>query len=182
MTAAASPRASHCLSKGASARPCRSGRVTPVQGFTLIEVLVVLVILGVAISGVSIGLDALRGRDDELALERLRWVLEATAERGRTRGQPIAFELLPDGYRFSLQEADGRWVAFESAPVFVERVFPASLAWAGLRVEGQRSERIVFGNRAPRFELQVNSPGGTTHLQGRPSGVVDSHRRGVSPS
>lgn len=144
-----------------------------VRGFTLIEILVVLVILGVAISSISYGLGALRDRDEELALKRLHWILEATAERARTRGQQIAFELLSDGYRFSLQNTDGRWVAFESPPVFNEHIFPNNLTWGELRIEGRREDRIVFGIRSTRFELTVQTPNGVIRFIGRPSGLVD---------
>ncbi|MFN3985099.1 MAG: prepilin-type N-terminal cleavage/methylation domain-containing protein [Rhodocyclaceae bacterium] len=150
------------------------------RGFTLIEVLVVLTILGLAISGVSLSLEALRGRDTDLALERLRWVLEASAERARIRGQAIAFDPLPDGYRFSILDTDGRWIAFEEGPIFVEKVLPDGLAWSDLRVEGQRASRIVFASRAPRFELQVRTRDGVARLAGRTTGVVDLRRPGAT--
>lgn len=148
-------------------------RAARCRGFTLIEVLVVMTIIGLAISGVTIGLESLRGRDDALALERLRWVLEATAERARIRGQAIAFEPLADGYRFSLLDADGRWIVFEDAPVFVARTLPASLRWNGLTVNGRDSDRIVFGSQAPRFLLQLHrGTDGSAHLEGRHNGTV----------
>ena len=55
-------------------------------GFTLIEVMVVLVIMGVVATGISVGLDSLRGRDVDQALRRLRLVLEASADRALVRG------------------------------------------------------------------------------------------------
>ena len=80
-----------------------------VQGFTLIEVMVVLVIIALTATGISVALDAVQGREASRAVERLRLVLEATAERASVRGQPIAVEFIADGYRFSAFETDGNW-------------------------------------------------------------------------
>lgn len=151
-------------------------------GFTLIEVLVVMTILGLAISGVSLSLETLRSRDTDLASERVRWVLEATAERARIRGQAIAFETLADGYRFSIRDVDGRWIAFEEAPLFVERILPDALRWASLRVDGVEDDRIVFASRAPRFELRLQSPDAIFRLHGRPTGAVSLERLTPPPT
>jgi len=147
-------------------RPC---------GFTLIELLVVLIVVGIAVSGASLGLDALRGRDTELAAERLRFVLEAAAERAQVRGRPLTLELLPDGYRFSALDADGRWAAFDEPPVFTEKLLPPQMRWE-LRVEGRRSDRLVFGARAPRFELLLTTPDGRFALSGNETGAVVGRR------
>lgn len=142
------------------------------NGFTLIEVLVVLTIVGVTISGLTLGFNAVRERDADHALERLRWILEATAERAQTRGQPIAFELLSDGYRFSILDTDGKWLAFEEAPVFSEKLLPDSLHWEELRTLRGKTERLIFGNRSPRFELLVRTPDGIRQLSGQATGTV----------
>ncbi len=152
------------------------------NGFTLIEVLVVLTIVGVAISGLTLGFGALRERDTDHALERLRWVLEATAERAQTQGQPIAFELLSDGYRFSILDTDGKWLAFEEAPQFIEKLLPDSLHWEELRTQRGKTERLVFGNRSPRFELLVRTPEGIRQLSGQATGAVVLQRRQPNPS
>lgn len=146
------------------------------RGFTLIEVLVVITIVGIVLAGVSIGFERFAGRNTQLALERLRWVLEASAERAQIRGQPIAFELLSDGYRFSTLNTDGKWIAFEEAPLFVEKILPEPLLWGGLRLDksdaNPPARRIVFGTRTPRFELLVQTADGLARLQGIPTGAV----------
>ena len=141
------------------------------HGFTLVELLVVMIVIGVAVSGVSLGLDALRGRDAALATERLRWVLEAAAERAQVRGRPIAMEFLSDGYRFSILGADGRWAAFDEPPVFAEKLLPPQVSWE-LRIDGRPADRLVFGTRAPRFELVVRTPDGRVALSGYETGAV----------
>lgn len=146
------------------------------RGFTLVEVLVVLTIVGIVISGVSLSLEVMRRRDSDLALERLRWVLEATAERASIHGQPIAIDLIPDGYRFSVLEADGRWSAYEAPPVFTEKRLPDTLRWGPLYTASGARDRLVFGSRAPAFQLFVRTPDGTARYTGRATGAVTLER------
>lgn len=146
------------------------------DGFTLIEVLVVLIIVGIVISGVSLSLDVMRRRDTDLALERLRWVLEATAERASTHGRPIAIELISDGYRFSVLDTDGRWSAYEAPPLFAEKRLPDTLRWGPLYTSTGARDRLVFGTRAPSFQLYVRTPDGAVRYTGRATGAVKLER------
>ena len=157
----------------APTRPPRAVRRS--AGFTLIEVMVVLVIMGVMATGITLGIDSLRGRDADQALRRLRLVLEASADRASVRGRPIAIELLPDGYRFAALDADDNWRPLIDPPVFTDRTLPPGLAWAGLRLEGQpdsASRRLQFGTQAPEYELRVTTPGGNARFTGKANGEV----------
>ncbi|WP_139379403.1 prepilin-type N-terminal cleavage/methylation domain-containing protein [Zoogloea sp. LCSB751] len=144
-------------------------------GFTLIEVMVVLVIMGVMSTGISLGLDSLRGRDADQALKRLRLVLEATADRAAVRGRPIVIEFLPDGYRFSALDPDDNWRPLNDPPVFTEKTLPGGLYWSGLRIDGQpeaATPRLQFGTQAPEYELRIATPGGEARLIGKANGDV----------
>lgn len=155
------------------AEPRLGGRVD--AGFTLIEVMVVLVIMGVMATGISLGLDSLRGRDADQALRRLRLVLEATADRAAVRGRPIVVEFLPDGYRFSALDPDDNWRPLNDPPVFTEKTLPSGLYWSGLRIDGQpesATPRLQFGTQAPEYELRVATPGGEARLIGKANGDV----------
>lgn len=146
------------------------------RGFTLIEVMVVLVIMGVVATGITLSVNSQQGRDEARALERLRRVLEATAQRAMTRGQPLAVELLADGYRFRILGMDGNWRVLNDPPIFVERILPAGMAWAGLewngRVATAAGQRLVFGGRPAEYVLQLDTPKGTARYRGRISGEV----------
>lgn len=143
------------------------------RGFTLVEILVVLAILGIAIGGVSLAVGSARAHDADLALERLRHSLEACAERASIRGRPLALELLADGYRFAAPDDDGRWREFAEAPLFSPRQLPDTLRWLGLRTgNAGTARRLEFGQRPPRFELALQGPHGTVLLVGDPSGRV----------
>jgi len=153
----------------------RLGGLRSQAGFTLIEVMVVLVIMGVMATGISLGLDSLRGRDADQALRRLRLVLEATADRAAVRGRPIVIEFLPDGYRFSALDPDDNWRPLNDPPVFVEKTLPSGLYWSGLRIDGQpeaATPRLQFGTQAPEYELRVATPSGEARLIGKANGDV----------
>lgn len=146
------------------------------RGFTLIEVMVVLVIMGIVATGITLSVNGLHGRDEARALERLRRVLEATAQRAMTRGQSLGVELLADGYRFSTQGADGNWGVLSDPPVFVERILPSGLRWSRLEWNGQMAnaagQRLVFGTRPPEYALLLDTPRGTARYRGRITGEV----------
>ncbi|MCB1912899.1 MAG: prepilin-type N-terminal cleavage/methylation domain-containing protein [Rhodocyclaceae bacterium] len=145
------------------------------QGFTLIEVMVVLVIIALTATGISVALDAVQGREASRAVERLRLVLEATAERASVRGQPIAVEFIADGYRFSAFETDGNWRPLIDPPVFAEKLLPDDVVRGRLLVEGldqSATPRLVFGTTPPQFTLELGTPEGRVTLAGRPTGAV----------
>lgn len=145
------------------------------RGFSLIELMVVLLIVGIAAGGISLSVDGVRSGDRQRALARIEHVLAATAERAEIRGQPLAIELLADGYRFLALDTDGDWRPWSDPPLFAEYRLPPGLQWQALQVDGRaRSlERIEFGSRAPRFELAVaDADGGLTRFRGDDSGLI----------
>lgn len=145
-------------------------------GFTLIEVLVVLSIVALMAGGLTLSLGAARAQEAEHAVERLRRMLEAAAERAEVTGQPIAVDFLVDGYRFSAYETDGNWHPLHDAPHFAERILPAEVRPFGLRIERRElsaDRRLVFSGTAPNFELRLDTPGGPVSLVGRATGVVE---------
>lgn len=142
------------------------------RGFTLIEVLVVLAITGIALGGVGLAIDVARRDDPQRAVERLRHVLEAAALRAELRGRPLALDLVSDGYRFAELDADGRWRTIEAETPFAPRPLPAQVRWGHLHTASGASRRLVFGRRPPRFELAVHTPTGPRLLVGDPSGRV----------
>lgn len=163
------------------------------RGFSLIELLVVMLIVGIIAGGASLGIDAARANDTELATEHLRRALEAAAERAEVRGRPLAVDFLGDGYRFAELGANGRWQALEEAPLFVSRQLPAALRAVALELPDQRAPapaadataalepaapgalRLVFGTRAPRFTLHLADGGRALRLVGDLSGRVERH-------
>lgn len=89
-----------------SARPCHG------SGFTLIEVLVVVVIIGIVSAIVVLGLGNL-GDDRELQTEarRITSLIEMASDEATLQGRDFGLELLQRGYRFVEHDPlTGRWI------------------------------------------------------------------------
>ncbi len=83
------------MNPAALARPCRG------SGFTLIEILVVVVIMGIISAIVVLGLGNL-GDDRELRTEarRMSTLIEMASDEATLQGRDFGLELMQGGYRF----------------------------------------------------------------------------------
>lgn len=148
-------------------------------GFTLLEVLVVLVIVSITATFITIGLDDRREAAGEV--ERLRLALESAAEQAEIQGVPVLVEFLPQGYRFSRFDTRGHWVAIYDAPILAEHRFQSNLSWDDFRLDGQPSPlRMVFGANLPQFALRIGTPSGSTMLISSPTGAVNYRSMSLS--
>lgn len=140
------------------------------QGFTLIEVMIVLTIIAVVAATFTLNIDSRRGPDEEI--ERLRRILEAVAERAQIRGTPMMVEFVAKAYRVSSFDTRGNWTPVRGETPFAEHEVP-DLAWAGLTIDGQAAPpRLVFGSVMPDFVLRVATPASEVRLYGQPTGAV----------
>ena len=145
------------------------------RGFTLIEVMVVLVILAITATAVTFSIQGMQSRDTEHEIQRLRLVLEAAGERAAVQGTPIAAEFLPGRYRFSALDSEGHWRPIGNGDTLAERQLPDGVVWEGLTVEGRppaNDPPLVFGAEMPRFELRLRSPDGEHRYRSLPDGSV----------
>jgi general secretion pathway protein H len=79
----------------------RSGFVTKRSGFTLIEVMVVMVIIGIIIS-IGVLSFGIVGNDRELQRQAMRMttLIEMASDEAQMQGREYGLELLHNGYRF----------------------------------------------------------------------------------
>ncbi|MDB5814268.1 MAG: hypothetical protein JWN23_1385 [Rhodocyclales bacterium] len=155
----------------------RAARRARSPGFTLIEVLVVMLIVGITIGAVSVNFGLLDRRNTADEVERLRRVLEFAAERAAVHGSPIQVEFLPGSYRFSQLDTAGKWQLLFEPRELAEHDWRAGLAPQALSIAGHATEpgnpHIVFSAEAPPFELHIATPDGAHLLSGRSTGEVD---------
>ena len=81
------------------------------HGFTLIELMVVLVIIGICTAGIGLGLGSLLdpGRQLRQEAERLAQRLQVARDEARIDGRTLRWQADASGYRFSRRD-DNRWL------------------------------------------------------------------------
>lgn len=127
------------------------------KGFTLLEILIVVAILGVLSTVAAIAAwpgDAARAESEA---RRLAALLELGYSEARASGQAIAWAPEPGGYAFWRRSSEGLWERFpEESPYRARTLTP------GMQVSGARVVLSTQGVHGP-VEAQL-SGGGTTIL------------------
>ncbi|KAB7622992.1 type II secretion system minor pseudopilin GspH [Alkalilimnicola sp. S0819] len=169
----------------------------PPRGFTLMEVMVVLVLIGIITSMAVIGFGG--GRADSLQEEsrRLAVLMQLASEEAILTARPLGLRFDEEGYRF-LQYEEQRWRVLEEDPQLRPRALPEFLRLelllegqsaepAGLLAQGEEDEdrllpEILFmetGELTP-FELLIRAEEVEDHyrISGDINGVLDLQSRG----
>jgi general secretion pathway protein H len=127
------------------------------RGFTLIEVLVVLMIMGLFVGLVS----AIVRPDDRGLLrveaERLAQLLDLAAAESRLAGKSIAWTAEGHGYRFWLMTGDAGasvdWSEIRDTDLLRARTLPQGMMISGLEVENMRAHGAMRLEFAPYSQV-----------------------------
>lgn len=128
------------------------------RGFTLVEMLVVLLIMGLLV-----GLVSVIARPDDRALlrveaERLAQLLDLAATESRLTGRSIAWTADAGGYRFWRLTGDAEWSEVRDNDLLRVRTLPSGIAIASLEVETVRAQdapRLEFTPYGPAFSYTI---------------------------
>lgn len=147
------------------------------RGFTLIEMLVVLMIMGLLVGLVSIVVQP----DDRAVLrleaERLSLLLEAAATEAQLTGTSIAWTADASGYRFWRSGDGADWSEIRDSDLLRVRALPQGMTVSGLRVENMRSQdtlRLEFSPQGSSLAFTINLSLGAERyaIAGSPVGDV----------
>lgn len=147
------------------------------KGFTLIEVMVVLVIMGL-----FIGLVSSITRPDERALlrletERLAQLLELAGAESRLTGKRIAWSADGSGYRFWRFGDDTEWSEIRDNDSLRSRTLPQGMTIVSLRVDNsfpREKMRLEFTSYGPTISFLIEMTFGTARysVEGSPIGEI----------
>lgn len=162
-----------------SPRPLNEGLQA---GFTLVEILVVLVLLGIIVSSASL---AMRGGTEQDALteaKRLAALVEFAAEESRWTGIPMALQIGDGGYRFLRLDDEQHWQEFAPDTTLRARRLPGELGFGTFflesRVLQQRDEAMpLTRGRMPDFRLELVASATIIEIVGQPDGKVRVARK-----
>lgn len=170
------------------------------KGFTLLELIVVTLIIGLMIGVVNLSSGLNRQVDVEEEIERLAALIDLAAQESVFKSAEIAVEFEESSYRF-LTLVENEWLPIEADRILRERQLPAGLE-IELFIEGEEKEvfrieaddsdkkkippRIFLlssGELTP-FEVSLKSSDGDTlyTLTGQINGQLEIEKTEAKPS
>jgi general secretion pathway protein H len=117
------------------------------RGFTLLELLVVLMIIGIIVSmaTLSVGGNETRTLRDEA--QRLSALLELASQQSMLKGVELALRFEDNGYSFFFFDGE-KWQPLEDDGPLRERELPQEIS-VSASIEGEETKQDLFGEDQP---------------------------------
>nr|WP_321903918.1 GspH/FimT family pseudopilin [Paraburkholderia tropica] len=156
MSSSPSRRCVRAPLRASSGMPSRMSPRARAAGFTLLEMLVVLMIAGLLISLASISLTRNPRTDLNEEAQRVALLLESAGDEAQVRAQPIAWQPLSDGFRFDVRTEDG-WRPLRD-DLLGPRRWEGGVTGVAINYPGDddsQASRLVFGTEAVDQPVQI---------------------------
>ncbi|RJG07760.1 type II secretion system protein GspH [Noviherbaspirillum cavernae] len=143
------------------------------RGFTLLELLTVLVIAGLALGFVSVNVLPSDRRVLQDEAQRIALLLQLARDEAIVRNRPIAFEAGSERYRFLIREGSN-WQLLSDDDMLHEREFkraPMSLSITPAVAAETNPLRIVFGREPVDKPFVLTMSVGDTSVALRADGI-----------
>lgn len=143
------------------------------RGFTLLELLVVLVIAGILLGLVSINAVPSERQALQNEAQRIALLLQLARDEAIVRNRPIAFEAEPSRYRFLVRE-EKSWEPIGKDDLLREREFqrqPVALAIDLPAAQQSTPMRIVFGREPVDKPFVLTLSSGASSVAIRADGI-----------
>nr|WP_323120572.1 type II secretion system minor pseudopilin GspH [Burkholderia alba] len=135
------------------------------RGFTLLEMLVVLLIVGLLVAVVALAPSRNRRTDLDEEAQRLATLLESAGDEAQIRSASIAWQPVDGGYRFYQRAANGAWKPLSDDLLRPYRwhtdVTGVSMRYTG---SGDAIPRVVVGNESIDVPVTITLSSGTVRL------------------
>ncbi|WP_428983370.1 GspH/FimT family pseudopilin [Paraburkholderia diazotrophica] len=158
------------IARGHASRAISHGRQ---RGFTLLEMLVVLVIAGLLVSLAALTMTRNPRTDLNEEAQRLALLFESAGDEAQVRARPIAWLPVEGGFRFDIHTNDG-WRPLRDDDLLGPRQWEGGVTGVAIDYPGSdtHSERIVFGTESIDTPVQVTlfSPVGRATIVGTGNG------------
>ncbi|MDO8925682.1 MAG: prepilin-type N-terminal cleavage/methylation domain-containing protein [Sideroxyarcus sp.] len=149
------------------------------RGFTLLEMLVVLVVASIMLSMVTLKLMPSAQSVLREESQRLAFLMENGGMSSQAGGQALAWSGTGNSYRFWLRTREGEWVRIERDNLLHPRTMPESVRIGEVSSNGRRIEPGALVVLSPElstksFRVSLRSSELTSSILGNGLGKVES--------
>ncbi|MGZ2747143.1 GspH/FimT family pseudopilin [Burkholderia stagnalis] len=148
-----------------SARGNRRIAARRAAGFTLLEMLVVLMIVGLLVAVVTLAPSRNRRTDLAEEAQRLASLLESAGDEAQVRSTPIAWQPVGGGYRFVQRTESGAWSPMKD-DLFRARRWGTAVTGVTVRYTGgdEPIARVVLGDESIDVPVTITLTSGDVRL------------------
>jgi general secretion pathway protein H len=143
------------------------------RGFTLLELLMVLVIVGLTLGFVSVNVLPSEEQALQNEAQRIALLMQLARDEAIVRNRPIAFEANSERYRFLIRE-DNTWKSLAQEELLRDREFkraPVTLSITPSVAGESNPLRIVFGREPVDKPFVLTMSAGNASVAVRADGI-----------